>query len=145
MSVFKPFVKYRFRCRFIDAWIMSQLRVYWSTCKINISYEGKVLNPILDRITKVDLKFEAHLFSVWSKIPNFWKLLISLFLETQNSFSPCQFQVKIYLILYNLKWYSTTKVMLLLTFFSYLLDITWNTSSKIRKTVRLAFFCVFWS
>ena len=112
MSVFKPFVKYRLRCRFIDAWIMSQLRVYWSTCKINNSYEGKVLNPILDRITKVDLKFEAHLFSVWSKIPNFWKLLISLFLETQNSFSPCQFQVKIYLILYNLKWYSTTKIML---------------------------------
>ena len=68
MSVFKPLVKYRFRCRFIDAWIMSQLRVYWSTCKINNSYEGKVLNPILDRSTKVDLKFEAHLCSVWSKM-----------------------------------------------------------------------------
>ena len=36
-------------------------------------------------------------------IPNFWQLLISLFLDTQIFFSPCQFQVKIYLILYNLK------------------------------------------
>lgn len=42
-------------------------------------------------------------------IPNFCQLLISLLLENQNFLSPGHFQVKIYLILYNLKWYSTTE------------------------------------
>ena len=93
------------------------------------------------------LAFEKKPFRFWREIwiqiqqiqlsimiPNFWQILISLFLETQNYFSPCQFQVKIYLILYNLKWYSTTRVMLLCTYF--ILICTYKKKPEISHQIK---------